>query len=59
MFASRMAALVIAMAAVGSAGALWAKPPTTSGTKADRAAITTAVQHGSFAAAAHVRTSVR
>jgi hypothetical protein len=56
MHLSRMVALVLVMATVGSAGAFWAKPLTKTGTKTDTAAVT-AVQHGSFAAPAHARTT--
>jgi hypothetical protein len=56
MYLSRMVAVVLVTAAVGSAGALWAKPLGKTGTKTDRAATITAVQHGSYAAPAHART---
>jgi hypothetical protein len=56
MHLSRMVALVLVMATVGSAGALWARPVTKTGTNTDRAAVT-AIQHGSFAAAVHARTT--
>ena len=56
MYLSRMVTLVLVMAALGSAGALWAKPLAKTGDKSDRAATITAVQHGWYASAAHERT---
>jgi hypothetical protein len=57
MYLSRMVSLVLVMAALGSAGTFWTKPHTK--TDKVRSATVTAVQHGSYAAPAHVRTAAR
>ena len=58
MFLSRMVSLVLVMAALGSAGTFWTKPPSKD-SKTDRSGISTAVQHNSFAVPAHARVAAR